>query len=40
MPEPTAPSPEIDAEEIVAAHAGLAGTPAVTMQTLAPSMAS
>ena len=31
---------EIDVEQIVAAHAGLRGTPAVTMHTSAPSIAS
>ena len=30
---------EVDAEKVVAAHARLAGTPAVTMQTSAPSIA-
>ena len=31
---------EVDAEQIVAAHARLAGTPAVTMQTSAPAISA
>jgi hypothetical protein len=31
---------EVDADQVVAAHAGLRGTPAVTMQTSAPAMSA